>query len=202
MVRQAWDCYWESIEQCFIERQIQKYKYQRGYPKLLQAIPELPARGRVLEVGAGKAWISRLLRARGWHTIAIDLSSDIATSNAKSVDSYVIGDMFNLPFKKKSFDLVMSCGLIEHFDLDVVRKIFTEMKRVGRSIIAWFPTCGVTWKMVWKMRNMLGGNVYSEAYEHQKQDVNKMLSSLGFDDVKSGVVSIGKIFRIIYIYAR
>lgn len=162
MRKQSWESYWKSIEKSFIERQIQLYKAKRGYRKLLQAIPEIGTSGRVLEVGAGKAWLSHMLRVKGWYTIAIDLDPSFVKANSNKVDSYIIGDMYHLSFKENSFDLVMSCGLIEHFDLDTVQKIISEMRRVGKSVVAWFPTCGVEWKVIWSLRNMLGGNIFTQ----------------------------------------
>lgn len=143
MTKQTWGSYWEGTGRSFLERQIQRYKARIGYRRLLHAVPEIGTSGRVLEVGAGKAWISRLLRASGWPTIAIDLNSDIAMSSSTFVDAYVIGDIFNLPFKKDSFDLVMSYGLLEHFNKTELTKATAEMRRIGRSVVAWLPTCGM-----------------------------------------------------------
>ena len=186
MTRQTWRFYWESTERSFLERQIQLYKARIGYLKLLQAVPEIGTSGRVLEVGAGKAWISRLLRARGWSTIATDLNSDIAMSNSKFADSYVIGDMINLPFKENSFDLVMSCGLLEHFNLDTVQKILTEMGKVGKSIVAWLPTCSLEWKALWTIRNILGGHVFAQSYIHRKNMAQHRSSRHGESEKKLG----------------
>lgn len=200
MKKMTWKSYWESADKSFIERQIQLYKAKQGYGKLLQAVPEIGERGRVLEVGAGKAWISRLLRARGWRTIAIDLDSDIAMSNSKFVDSYVIGDMFNLPFKENSFDLVMSCGLLEHFNLDTVQKILAEMGKVGKSIVAWLPTCSLDWKALWTIRNILGGHVFAQSYIHRKKSLENIFVSIGLQNIRVGDVLFAGFLRYIYVY--
>ena len=200
MKRPTWRFYWESTERSFLERQIQLYKARIGYLKLLQAVPEIGTSGRVLEVGAGKAWISRLLRARGWSTIATDLNSDIAMSNSKFVDSYVIGDMINLPFKENSFDLVISCGLLEHFNLDTVQKILTEMGKVGKSIVVWLPTCSLEWKALWTIRNILGGHVFAQSYIHRKKSLENIFVSIGLQNIRVGDVLFAGFLRYIYVY--
>ena len=200
MRRQTWASYWVSTERSFLERLIQLYKAKIGYKKLLQAVPEIGTSGRALEVGGGKAWISRLLRRRGWRTTAIDLEPKIVKANASAVEDYVIGDTFNLPFKVNSFDLVMSCGLLEHFTLDEVQKILSEMSSAAKSVVAWFPTCGLEWKVIWTVRNILGGDVYPLSYIHRKEDLKDIFVSSGLQSVRVGVVMFAGVFRYIYIY--
>jgi len=195
-----WSFYWNSMQRSFIERKIQSYKAKNGYAKLLQVIPGIETNGRVLEIGAGKAFMSQILRDRGCHTTAIDLDYNITKTNCNKVDSYIVGNMLNLPFKNNSFNLVISCGLIEHFTLDVVQDIFLECKRVGRLVIAWFPSCGMSWKIMWSARNLFGGNVVTEAYTYQGKVIENILISLGFHNVKSGSVLFGGLFKYIYVY--
>lgn len=200
MRKQAWESYWNSTEHSFIEWLIQLYKAEIGYKRLLNAIPGIKEYGCVLEVGAGKAWISRLLRRQGWHTTCIDSNSTVLMANSKFVDNYIIADMFSLPFPQHYFDLVISCGLLEHFELDIVRNIISEMRMVGKTVVAWIPTCGLEWKILWCIRNILGGNVVSHSYRHSEEDLKRIFVSLGFKDIKTGVVLFGNFFRYIYIY--
>jgi len=195
-----WSFYWSSMQRSFIERKIQTYKAKNGYAKLLQVIPGIELNGRVLEIGAGKASISQILRDRGCHVTAIDLDYNIAKTNCDKVDSYIVGNMLNLPFKNDSFNLVISCGLIEHFTLDIVQEIFLECKRVGRFVVAWFPSCGMAWKVMWNARNLSGGNIVTEAYTYKREVIENILISLGFHNVRSGSVLFGGFFTYLYIY--
>jgi len=200
MKKNAWKSYWAGVDKSFIDRQIMAYKTKKGYRKLLQAVPEIGENGRVLEIGAGRAWISRILREKGWHATAIDLDLDEARTNSDKVDNYVQADIYNLPFGDNSFDLVISCGLIEHFNLDELQKIIVEMRRVSKSVAAWFPSCGLEWKIFWFLRNILGANVYTQIFKHRQKDIINIFLSSGLNNVKAGVVFFAGIFRYIYIY--
>ncbi len=195
-----WKSYWDSKHRSFIEQKIQSYKARNGYAELLHSIPEIEFHGRVLEIGGGKAFMSRILRDSGCHTTAIDFDYNIARTNCNKVDRYIVGNMLNLPFKNDSFDFVISCGLIEHFTLDVVKEIFLESKRVGKVVIAWFPSCGMAWRIMWNMRNLFGGNVVTEAYTYQGKVIENILKTGGFRNVKSGSVLFGGIFKYLYVY--
>jgi SAM-dependent methyltransferase len=200
MAGASWKEYWKGTEESFLERQIQNYKATWGYHRLLKAVPECTTPGKVLEVGAGKAYLSQILRNKGWRTTAIDLNSDIVKVNSTKVDKYVIGDMLNLPFADKSFDLVISCGLIEHFPRDIVQQIISEKKRVGKRVVAWLPTCGIEWKIVWGIRNSLGGNVYTRSYKFKRETLEEIFISSGLHHVETGVILFGGFLRYIYVY--
>ncbi len=58
-------------------------------------------------------------------------------------------DARKLPFKEKSFDLVYSTGLLEHFDKSDQERIVNENCRVSRDIICQVPTNSVPY---WMMR--------------------------------------------------
>lgn len=202
MQKQTWEFYWRGIENSPIERLIQRYKAEIGYRKLLEAIPEIKETGHVLEVGAGKAWISRLLRRKGWHTTCVDSNFTVTKANSHFVNNYVIADIFSLPFSVRSFDLVISCGLLEHFELDAIRNIISEKMRVGKMVLAWFPTCGPEWHFFWFIRNIFGGNVVSHSYPYTEEDLKKIFISLGLKDIKTGIVLFCNFLRYIYIYGK
>ncbi|MDD5084868.1 MAG: class I SAM-dependent methyltransferase [Candidatus Omnitrophica bacterium] len=200
MEKHTWESHWEHINRSFVERAIERYKTASGYRKLLNAVSEIGNNGRSLEVGAGKAYLSRLLHLRGWQTTAIDIDKGVVTANSEVVDQYLIGDMFKLPFKNDSFDLVMSCGLFEHFPLDTLRNILSEMKRVGVNVAAWFPTCSIEWHILWAARKMLGSDLFIKVHKHNAQDLETLFSALGFNKVRSGAARFGGIFSYAYIY--
>ena len=200
MKKNTWTNYWNSVEFSILEKLIQKYKSKIGYEKLLNSVSEIENAGNTLEIGAGRAWISQLLRKRGWNTSGIDLNKQIALSYSSAVNFYIVGDMFKLPFKENSFDLITSCGLIEHFRIDTVREIVLEMARVGKSVVAWYPTCGLEWKFMWAIRNLFGGDVFTESYQHKERQIFHLFKSLGFKNIKSGRIIFGGIFSYIYIY--
>lgn len=196
----SWKSYWSSTDTRVFEKLIQRYKSKKGYAKLLKAIPEIEGDYKTLEVGAGKAWLSRILRARGCHTMAIDIEPSVAETSKHFVDSYVVGDMFHLPFEDNSFDLVLSCGLIEHFTLSEVNLIIKEMARVGKSVAAWYPTCGLEWKAMWFLRNLFGGNVVTHTFKYSTSEICDIFSSVGLSSLRSKTTSFAGIFRYLCVH--
>jgi len=201
-MKDNWKAYWSSTDNAFLEKIIQRYKSQKGYEKLLQAVPGIKSNSRTLEVGAGKAWLSRILRTSGCNTTAIDIESGIVEANKQAVDNYLVGDMYSLSFEDDSFDLVISCGLIEHFTLENITKIIREMARVGKSVAAWYPTCGLEWKMFWYLRNLVGGSVVTDTYSHSLKEVRDVFSMAGLKVIKSTTILFCGIFRYRFVYGR
>lgn len=86
----------------------------------------------VLEAGCGEGFIlDRLYKANiGKRLLGID-SSDVAVALAKKERSHLDirkGDVYRLPFKDNSFDLIMCCEVLEH--LEKPEKALAELKRV------------------------------------------------------------------------
>jgi SAM-dependent methyltransferase len=94
---------------------------------------------RILEVGVGCGYVlSKLtLSCGGWAVgvdddrDAIELSGRVAASLGVRVIR-VRGEGQRLPFAERSFDLVYSQGLIEHFPADTTDEIMSEHVRVLR----------------------------------------------------------------------
>jgi ubiquinone/menaquinone biosynthesis C-methylase UbiE len=201
-MKNNWKAYWSSTDNAFLEKIIQRYKSKKGYEKLLNAAPDIKSNSVILEVGAGKAWLSRILRTKGCKTTAIDNEPGIVEANKHTVDKYLVEDMYNLSFEDDSFDLVISCGLIEHFTLENTKKIVQEMARVGKSVVAWYPTCGPEWKIFWYLRNIIGGNVVTETHNHSLRDITEIFSKAGLEVTKSATIFLGGIFRYRLVYGR
>lgn len=97
--------------------------------------------GLVLECGCGTAGMSIYLANRGFSAVATDVSHralDLARLNgeenamgeARTSLHLVAADVTRLPFADMSFDIVMSHGLLEHFDVRSLRTVLVEMVRV------------------------------------------------------------------------
>ncbi len=79
-------------------------------------------KGKCLEVGCGRGSISSYFADAGWDTTLLDWSP-AALEIAKKIFKtnrhqgfFVAGDTNYLPFKNEQFDVVVSIGLLEHFD--------------------------------------------------------------------------------------
>ena len=185
-----WLEYWDNLEESWLERKVQNYKNKYGYSKLLNAIP-LGEPGTSLEIGAGRARISGLLKQRGWQTTALDQITFLT-----DVDKYDKGDIFNLPYKDKSYDLVLCCGLLEHFPIEKVKLILNEMRRVGKGVVCWFPYKDMWWDIMHKLRVMWGAKMPECSYKHTPYDIwhNNPKSF-----ASSGLIRFG-IFKYFYYY--
>ena len=96
--------------------------------ELEAALPWLPARGRILEVGAGAGWQASYMAERGREVIAVDVE-DSEYEGAR-MWPVLLYDGQRLPFAAASFDAIFSSNVLEHVaDLDTLQ---AELLRVLR----------------------------------------------------------------------
>jgi len=138
VARDAWDDSWQhelrkppaDLEAPTLENHIDARKLEFLGKRL-------PSRGRVVEIGCGSGrLLVRVGRAAAVDLVAVDpspsalsLAALTAASNGLRVHR-VRGDARSLPFPSGSFDLVLSGGLLEHFEDP--RPVLREMVRVLR----------------------------------------------------------------------
>lgn len=88
----------------------------------------------ILDIGCGSGWIEEMLLLRGANKItAIDISDDVirkAKRKKLKKTVYLTASAIDLPFKKNSFDTIVSSEVIEHIPAKTEQKMFDEMKRV------------------------------------------------------------------------
>ncbi|MEK7841698.1 MAG: class I SAM-dependent methyltransferase [Deltaproteobacteria bacterium] len=110
-----------------------------GYDEIYRKTVDRVDGGLALDVGCGTGKHSVNLSKKGFRTVAIELSFNgvlAAKANAereKAKVHFVVGDVENMPFKDRSFD-VLFCGLLLHHfpDLTALSK---ELTRVGKSYL-------------------------------------------------------------------
>ena len=109
--------------------------------------------GRILEIGAGLAWVSRACKAirPDVTTVAQDVSSECATHCAW-VDQYFVGALESLP-ARGPYDLISLTHVIEHLaDPEaMLRSVASLLTQDGKAFITapfrptgWTPDQGVT----------------------------------------------------------
>jgi SAM-dependent methyltransferase len=132
-VHGSWARYWVARRERSGERDIwwaldrTKFEWLRRH---------LPPGGTSLEVGCGSARLSTFVGAEGYRVVGLDYCVEAAalaqTSFARTGvrGDVAMGDALRLPFRDNSVDIVLSTGLLEHFEdpAPVVR----EMVRVLR----------------------------------------------------------------------
>ena len=124
-----------------------------GYPHetTIAAIQELDAES-VLEVGAGSGRDLEELQSLGYRVGFSDISSEaVRRFGAHNPGSFALRvDARNLPLADNSFDLVMSLGVLEHFDRAERGNILREQFRVARRYVLvdvpqkWAPATFIT----------------------------------------------------------
>jgi ubiquinone/menaquinone biosynthesis C-methylase UbiE len=89
--------------------------------------------GRAIEVGAGRGSMGAFFAANGFETHLLDTSEKALHSaqynfEQDKLNSYCIcGDTLNLPYADDSFDVLVSIGLLEHFE-DVEQPVVEQMR--------------------------------------------------------------------------
>ena len=91
---------------------------------------------RFLEAGCGRGMISAQMAAFGAEVHLLDISSDalhLARKHFSSRNlraSFTQGDIFDLPYKDASFDVVWNAGVMEHFENGPQVKILHDIKKI------------------------------------------------------------------------
>jgi len=98
----------------------------------------LPKEGIIVEVGAGSG---RLITRIGVETkkcklIGIDYETSATIIVKKNIEQFnlngtsICADVFYIPIKSNSVDVVISGGLLEHFNKDEINSVIREMVRI------------------------------------------------------------------------
>ncbi len=92
---------------------------------------------KILEVGAGNGRIiGKLSRIGFLNCNSIDINKELSEyvkSHQFSVKTYV-GEITNLPFKDKEFDLIYTHEVLQHIEPDEIDKAISELLRVGKEV--------------------------------------------------------------------
>lgn len=117
-----WDeDYYKKITS-FVEALFSKYKYFS-----------------LLEAGSGSGRSSILLRGNIDRTLldispaALEYAKHIAKKFKVENVKFVLGNIFEIPFQKETFDFVWNIGVIEHYKPLAIKMIIKEMMRVTKS---------------------------------------------------------------------
>ncbi len=118
--REKWSQAWEGIDTTLFSDDVWSLMDRRKFAGLREWLPD---RGISLEVGCGSARLSVFLAERGLFPVGLDYSMSalrLAGRNFQTdrIDrrALVQGDALLLPFRDGAFDVVLSTGLLEHFE--------------------------------------------------------------------------------------
>jgi ubiquinone/menaquinone biosynthesis C-methylase UbiE len=109
------------------------------YEKML----DIPAGGRVLDIGCGTGAFISCFAERGYQTVGVDFSAAMLKAARKSTRGkeieFVQGDATQgLNFPSKSFDLVISSYVLHGLSSALRRRIYAEAGRLSRKRILFY----------------------------------------------------------------
>ncbi len=134
----------------FYERNYKKSdlsSFVRSYPNYFDYILNSGAKN-ILEVGVGSGMHTILLSLLNYEITGIDNDEKILElvkrNNQKfgGKANFLQMDAFNLKFPSKSFDLVISGGLLEHYSDGEIGKLLEEQARAGKEVVISLPSIG------------------------------------------------------------
>ena len=161
----SWTNYWQKKQG--IEKLIEWIKSKWGYKKLLKPF-KFPNLHTSLELGAGKAYLSRLLKDRVRFATCMDNNLDIVLENQNYVDAYYLGDILRCHIPRA--DLILSCGLIEHFKIKQLKQLAKKIN--SPYILMFYPSCDWKWRLLWKLRR-----ITLTHYQYSNEDLKKVFGN-------------------------
>lgn len=112
----------------------------------------LPEKLNIIEVGCGTGQTLEVFSDKNI-TTGIDISRNALKQSKGRCRHQILGDMFYIPFRDGSFDLVYNSGVIEHFpdpkNCDAVREMARITKKDGYVMII-VPNSYCIWYRAWK----------------------------------------------------
>jgi SAM-dependent methyltransferase len=159
---------------------------------------------RVLEAGCGLGQYVRLLGQRGMSVVGVDFSRDAIEGHLVCFpDSDVrIGDLAELPFAERSFDAVLSLGVIEHYTnggSEILREAWRVLSDEGTLVLS-VPYLNVSRRLLRRRieerqeeRRKLGADFYQYAFDERRLDA--LLYQAGFEVRDRGYYDPGRGLR-------
>lgn len=104
--------------------------YRERRALLTRLLRHVDGRGRALDVGAAGGGNTRVLQARGWGVVALEMSPEGAAAAADRGLAAVRADGRHIPIASESVDLVVAFDILEHIEED--HEAAAEISRVLR----------------------------------------------------------------------
>jgi SAM-dependent methyltransferase len=164
-----------------------------NYIRIANEIAERFRGGRLLDWGCGFGQMSYLLKRRGFDVTAFDVGSDVNLPALPLIRAITIQRTTHpttLPFADASFDVVLSCGVLEHVDEysepGNERRSLAEIRRVLKPD-AHFSIYQLPQRWSWQeaVTRTLGIG-YSHPRRFSESEIRALLKDAGFvvEDVR------------------
>lgn len=153
--------------------------------------------GYVLDVGCGVGDPTKLLERRCKYIVGLDVSNFFNRSKISPIVDFCEGDAFRLPFRDESFDAVVSFDVIEHVPdaLGFLREIRRVMKKSAKLLLETPNRERLSIKMKGLVKPVkypiVIGPCCIHIKEYSKEELEKLLKTAGFKDVRIKGVWLG-----------
>ena len=154
---------------------------------LLRVLGE--SNGTILDVGCGQGGIMRLVGRNSSFSVGIDISSSYLNEckKIKSHDGLILGDVRSLPFRRKSFNLVLCFELIEHLTKEEGIQLIKDMEETAQQkVVIGTPVNGFS-------QELLRDNNQFQA--HKSTWIPSELQTLGYHIISQGIFALEKAYR-------
>ncbi|OQX56257.1 MAG: hypothetical protein B5M53_02380 [Candidatus Cloacimonas sp. 4484_209] len=157
----TWDDYWKN----YSPSKAEKFLISERDKVLNKYLDKLPAGAKnVLEVGCGFGSNIRLIKGKreDVNCFALDYSPEAINAVRNEIPDAIVADCRSMGFSDKSFDLVYSAGLIEHFVDET--PVLSEMRRILKDdgyIVTFVPAR----YSLWEFYQLLHFGFWQHGYE-------------------------------------
>lgn len=125
------------------------FKYKLKYKKkFVDTVIKYAKNKKVIETGCGTGLMAGYLQKLGLKVTALDLSQKVLDyAREIATDSEVIcsckyeqGDILNLKYKKNTFNVCYSNGVLEHFDDEAIIETLKQQMKISEYVIFGIPS--------------------------------------------------------------
>lgn len=181
--RDPWESYWSKAD---IKKEVETCKTD----ELLEVIDKFVSKkDKIIEAGCGLGRWVIYFKTRGYDIIGVDNYAN-AIKRLRKYDSGLklkVADIEKLPFKKESFDVYLSFGVVEHVE-EGPEKALLEAKRIlkkGGIIILETPHDSFLRRVkrkVGRIKKKKEKNIKLQFYEYRFEggELKKFLRKTGF----------------------
>ena len=147
-----------------------------------------PDGGRLLDWGCGYGQMSYLLRNRGFEVVSYTIEAEEPSPwnsflRDQALDVFYGEDPVRLPFEEEAFDLVLSCGVLEHVEDESGSLL--EIQRIlrpgGLFVVMMLPN-------EWSYAEFMARNIFKASAHDRLYSIEKMcllLARFGFRAIRT-----------------
>ena len=185
----SWDGYWQSRS---FKRRLIEFARRNYFARIFisKVTESLNAGSSGLEVGCGSGTYLGMLERRGYRCYGVDNSREaigIARRNCKNVQ---LADIFHLPFKNNSIDIIFNQGVMEHFSDEEFDRILKEFSRVSKRVCIIVPSN----LSIWRIHDPIRDDEHKTFYSKKKlrDMLKRRYRHVRVSDlIRTGLLSIG-----------